>query len=204
MLAWLSVWSEVQTCIWSSWCHCHSQSLASVKSRLVLPFCYRLTWVVPEKGPLNCVCVFARAERCCRADCSRRSSDRIRRRAEQSRYSSQLLAVFGVGISRHECPYRLLWLRQGWLSVQLRLLLWLVHSPLLCTIALHCVSSHLLFFKNSCQTQLCVQSSYTCRYNRILCWQMYLHISLPSIYKAKLIWLTSTPSCLCFIKAAFH
>ena len=24
-----------------------------VKSRLVLPFCYRLTWVVPEKGPLN-------------------------------------------------------------------------------------------------------------------------------------------------------
>jgi len=27
---------------------------------LVLPsFCYRLTWVVPEKGPLNgCVCVF--------------------------------------------------------------------------------------------------------------------------------------------------
>jgi len=28
-------------------------SLASVKSRLVLPFCYRLTWVVPDKGPLN-------------------------------------------------------------------------------------------------------------------------------------------------------
>jgi len=26
---------------------------ASVKSRLVLPFWYRLTWVVPEKGPLN-------------------------------------------------------------------------------------------------------------------------------------------------------
>jgi len=34
-------------------CHCHSLSLASVKSRLVLPFWYRLTWVVPEKGPLN-------------------------------------------------------------------------------------------------------------------------------------------------------
>ena len=33
-------------------------SFASVKSRLVLPFLYRLTWVVPEKGPLNgCVCV---------------------------------------------------------------------------------------------------------------------------------------------------
>jgi len=24
VLAWLSVWSEVQTCIWPSWCHCHS------------------------------------------------------------------------------------------------------------------------------------------------------------------------------------
>ena len=55
---WLSVWSKVQTCIWPSWCHCHSLSLASVKSRLVLPFWYWLTWVVPEKGPLNgCVYV---------------------------------------------------------------------------------------------------------------------------------------------------
>jgi len=28
------------------------------KSRLVLPFWYRLTWVVPDKGPLNgCECV---------------------------------------------------------------------------------------------------------------------------------------------------
>ena len=52
MLAWLSVWSEVQTCMRTSWCHCRSLSLASVKSRLVLPFWYRL------KGPLNgCVCV---------------------------------------------------------------------------------------------------------------------------------------------------
>jgi len=53
VLAWLSVWSKVQTCIQPSWCHCHSLSLASVKSRLVLPFWYRLTWVVPDKGPLN-------------------------------------------------------------------------------------------------------------------------------------------------------
>ena len=51
-------WSDVQACIWPSWCHCHSLSLASVKSRLVLPFWYRLTWVVPEKGPLNGVCVY--------------------------------------------------------------------------------------------------------------------------------------------------
>ena len=57
VLAWLSVWSKVQTCIWSSWCHCHSLSLAPVKSRLVLPFWYRLTRVVPDKGLLNmCVC----------------------------------------------------------------------------------------------------------------------------------------------------
>ena len=35
VLAWLSVWSEVQTCIWPSWCHWHSLSFASVKSRLV-------------------------------------------------------------------------------------------------------------------------------------------------------------------------
>ena len=58
VLAWLSVWSEVQTYICPSWCHCHSLSLASVKSRLVLPFWYRLTWVVPDIGLLNgCMCV---------------------------------------------------------------------------------------------------------------------------------------------------
>ena len=52
----LYVWSKVQTCIWPSGCHCHSLSLASVKSKLVLPYWYRLTWVVPDRGPLN-VCV---------------------------------------------------------------------------------------------------------------------------------------------------
>jgi len=58
VLVWLSVWSEVQTCIWPSWCHCHLLSLALVKSRLVLPFWYWLACVVPEKEPLNvCVCV---------------------------------------------------------------------------------------------------------------------------------------------------
>jgi len=48
VLVWLSVWGEVQICVWPSWCHCHL-SLASVKSRLVLPFWYQLTWVVPDK-----------------------------------------------------------------------------------------------------------------------------------------------------------
>ena len=52
------VCSEMQTCIRPSWCHCHSLYLASVKSRLLLPFWYWLTRVVPEKGPLNgCVCM---------------------------------------------------------------------------------------------------------------------------------------------------
>ena len=56
VLAWLSVLSEVQTCIWPSWCHCHSLSFAPVKSRLVLPFSYRLTQVILEKRPLNGCC----------------------------------------------------------------------------------------------------------------------------------------------------
>jgi len=43
---WRGYLSGARTCTWSSWCHCHSLSLASVKSRLVLPFWYRLTWVV--------------------------------------------------------------------------------------------------------------------------------------------------------------
>jgi len=46
---WAAVCSKVQTCRWSSWCHCHSLSLASVKSRLALPCWHRrLTWVVLE------------------------------------------------------------------------------------------------------------------------------------------------------------
>jgi len=57
VLAWLSVWRKVQTCIWPSWCHCHSLSLASVTSRLVLTFWYWLTQVVLEKGHWTGVCV---------------------------------------------------------------------------------------------------------------------------------------------------
>ena len=64
VVAWLSVWGEVQTCIYSPADATATRCLfASVKSRLVLPFCYRyrLTGVVPDKGPLNgcvCVCVY--------------------------------------------------------------------------------------------------------------------------------------------------
>jgi len=67
VLAWLSVWSKVRTCMWPSSCHCHSLSLASVKSRLVLPFWYRLTQVVLDKGPLNgCVYILTSAMHVCR------------------------------------------------------------------------------------------------------------------------------------------
>ena len=38
VLLWLSVWSEVQTCIWPSWCHCHSLSLALVKFQIGFTF----------------------------------------------------------------------------------------------------------------------------------------------------------------------
>jgi len=38
VLGWLSVWDEVQICIWPSWCHCHSLSLAAVNpDRFYLP-----------------------------------------------------------------------------------------------------------------------------------------------------------------------
>ena len=75
VLAWLSVWSKVQTCIWPSWCFCHSLSLAPVKSRLVLSFWYRLTWIVPEKRAVKrvCVCVFVCVRACvcvCVCTCS--------------------------------------------------------------------------------------------------------------------------------------
>ena len=57
VLAWLSVWSEMQTCIWPSRCHCHSLSLASVQ--------IGFTFLVPaHPGSLGkravkhvCVCV---------------------------------------------------------------------------------------------------------------------------------------------------
>jgi len=61
VLAWLSVWSELQTCICSSWCHCRSLSLASVKSRLVLPFFGRAHLGSPGKRAVKWVCVATRA-----------------------------------------------------------------------------------------------------------------------------------------------
>jgi len=37
VLAWLSIWGNVQICIWFSWCHCHSLSLAPVNLVLAHP-----------------------------------------------------------------------------------------------------------------------------------------------------------------------
>jgi len=45
MMAWLCIWVKVQTCIWPSWCHCHSLSLAPVNPDwLYLP---GFTFLVP-------------------------------------------------------------------------------------------------------------------------------------------------------------
>ena len=53
----VSVWSKVLTCIWPSWCHCHSLSLASVKSRLVYLSGTGSPGYSWSRGPLNvCVC----------------------------------------------------------------------------------------------------------------------------------------------------
>jgi len=47
----------VQTCIWPSWCHCHSLSLASVKSRLVFTFLVLAHLGSPGKRAVKRVCV---------------------------------------------------------------------------------------------------------------------------------------------------
>ena len=57
ILAWLSVWSEVQTCIRPSWCRCHSLSLASVKSGLVFTFLVPAHLGIPGKRAIKRVCV---------------------------------------------------------------------------------------------------------------------------------------------------
>jgi len=39
LLAWLSIWSEVQMiCIWSSWCHCHRIISCFIRIRIGLTF----------------------------------------------------------------------------------------------------------------------------------------------------------------------
>ena len=66
VLAWLSVWSEVQICIWLSWYHCNSLSLASVKSRLVFTFLVLAHLGSPGKRAVKhvCVCVCVSLNHC--------------------------------------------------------------------------------------------------------------------------------------------
>ena len=64
----------MQACIQRSCCHCHSLSLASVESRLVLHFWYQLTRVVLDKEPLN-GCVLSRTTRVSRYQKSKTSLD---------------------------------------------------------------------------------------------------------------------------------
>jgi len=54
VLAWFAVWSEVQTYGPAD----ATATLASVKSRLVLPYWYRFTWVVRKKAVKQmCACI---------------------------------------------------------------------------------------------------------------------------------------------------
>ena len=56
VLAWLSVWSEVQTCIWPSWCHCHSLSCFS-KIQIGFTFLVPAHLGSPGKRAVKWVCV---------------------------------------------------------------------------------------------------------------------------------------------------
>ena len=94
-LAQWSVWRELQICIWLSWRYCHSLSLASVKSRLVLPFWYQLTRVVQDKGLLNVrVCVLHSTH-----DTWQKCAGVFTLRCQQPRYNKQRRSD---GMTRHQ------------------------------------------------------------------------------------------------------
>ena len=57
VLAWLSVWSEMQTCIWPSWCHWHSLSCFS-KIQIGFTFLVLAHPGSPGKRAVKWVCVF--------------------------------------------------------------------------------------------------------------------------------------------------
>ena len=60
VLAWLSDWSEVKTCIWPSWCHCHSLSLAAVKIEIGFTFLVPAHLGSPRQRAVKWVCVCVR------------------------------------------------------------------------------------------------------------------------------------------------
>jgi len=57
VLVWLSVWIEMQTCIWTSRFHCHSLSLASVKIQIGFTFLVPAHPGSPGKRTAKRVCV---------------------------------------------------------------------------------------------------------------------------------------------------
>ena len=64
-------------------------SVSSVKSRLVLPFWYRLTPVVPGKWPLNgCLCVYASEAELVRMSAVEIGAERAKSRVSGSRAMS--------------------------------------------------------------------------------------------------------------------
>ena len=70
---WCGCLSGARCRLADSWCHCHSLSLASVKSRLVLSFWYWLIQAVLDKGELNGCMVWRKRRGCRRAvECSTR------------------------------------------------------------------------------------------------------------------------------------
>jgi len=59
VLAWLSVWSEVQViCIWSSWCHCHPIISCFIKIQIGLNFLVSAYPGCPGKEALKWVSVY--------------------------------------------------------------------------------------------------------------------------------------------------
>jgi len=58
VLAWLSVWSEVQLiCTWSSWCYCHPISSCFIKIQIGLTFLAPAYPGCPEKEAVKHVSV---------------------------------------------------------------------------------------------------------------------------------------------------
>ena len=59
VLAWLSVWSKVQTCIWPSWCQCHSLSLCFSKIQIGFTFPVPAHSGSPGQRAVKRVCVLS-------------------------------------------------------------------------------------------------------------------------------------------------
>jgi len=65
VLAWLSVWSDVQMiCIWSSWCHCHPIVSCFIKIQIGLTFLVLAYTGFPGREAVKrvwCICCEAAA-----------------------------------------------------------------------------------------------------------------------------------------------